>query len=179
METKTSQFAEKMPDSAVLIGTGGMNELSRAAEKAAANSAGMKLFARQWLDEAQAEDVVQEALVALLSLKQAPNDALGWMYATVRNAAIDLARAGSRRRKREERVARTEWFVAQSESPLDVVTAQQALEGLPRELREIVVLRIWGELGYEQIARIAQVSVGTAHQRFAEAMRELRIQLNV
>jgi len=72
METKTSEFVEKVPDGAVLIGTSGMNELSRAAEKAAANSAGMKLFARQWLEETEAEDVVQQALVSLLSLKRPP-----------------------------------------------------------------------------------------------------------
>jgi DNA-directed RNA polymerase specialized sigma24 family protein len=44
-------------------------------------------------------------------------------------------------------------------------------------LREIVVLRIWAELGYAQIAKIAGISIGTAHQRFAEAMKQLRAAL--
>jgi RNA polymerase sigma factor (sigma-70 family) len=157
----------------------GMNDLSRAAERAVANAAGMKLYARQWLGAAEAEDVVQEALVSLLSLKECPEDVLAWMYRAVRNAAIDVARAGSRRRKREKRVARAEWFQGGGDSALDGRAAQLALEKLPRELREIVVLRIWGELGYAQIAQIAEMSIGTAHRRFAEAMKELRIQLHV
>jgi len=148
-----------------------MSELSRAAEQACAKSAGVKLYARQWLDEAMAEDVVQEALVSLLSLKECPGDPVAWMYVAVRNRAIDMCRSRWRRRKREEKSARSEWFEEREDFGMD---AQRAIAQLPGELREIVVLRIWSDLGYEQIAKIAEVSVGTAHARFEEAMKRLR-----
>jgi len=153
-----------------------MNDLSRSAEHAVAHSARLALYARQWLNAADAQDVVQDALVALLSCRRAPDDAIAWMYAAVRNRAIDAARSRARRRRRDERTGRqrTEWFQADAAAALDAQAAQKALEQLPRELREIVVLRIWGELGFVQIARSAQVGVGTAYQRFSEAMRQLR-----
>jgi len=153
-----------------------MNDLSRSAELAVAHGASLALYARQWLDAAAAQDAVQESLVALLSQKHSPDDPVAWMYTAVRRRAIDAAKSQSRRRRREDRVARErkEWFEADSSAAIDAKTAQSALEQLPRELREIVVLRIWAELGFAQIAAIASVSVGTAHQRFAEALRQLR-----
>jgi RNA polymerase sigma factor (sigma-70 family) len=156
-----------------------MNDLSRAAELAVAHSARLALYARQWLDAEAARDVVQEALAALLSQRKCPEDPVAWMYKVVRNAAIDATRSRWRRRRREEHVARQEWFDPPAESVLDARTAQQALEKLPCELREIVVLKIWGELSFPRIAEVAHVSVGTAHQRFMEAMKQLREQLNV
>jgi RNA polymerase sigma-70 factor (ECF subfamily) len=158
-----------------------MNDPSQAAKEVMVHASRLALYARQWLTDGHVEDVVQEALAALLSQRKCPDDPVAWMYAAVRNGAIDRLRAGARRRKREERVAseRREWFDDSVESALDAQTAQAALEKLPRELREIVVLRIWGGLGFVEIARIAQVSVGTAHQRFGEALKQMRTLLHV
>ncbi len=167
-------FVENDPSAAVIVLEAGMNELSEAANRAAAHAAGMKLYARQWVDAAQAEDAVQQAMVALLSLKKCPDDPVAWMYVAVRNLAVDFVRSRWRRRRREEKSARCEWFEPSEDSILDARAAQVAMERLPMELREIVLLRIWGDLGYAQIAKIAQVSVGTAHQRFEEAMKQLR-----
>jgi RNA polymerase sigma factor (sigma-70 family) len=157
----------------------GMNQLSRSAELAVAQSARLTLYARQWLNGAAAQDVVQEALVALLSCRQAPDDPVAWMYTVIRHRAIDAARSESRRRRREDQVARERsvWFETDASAALDAESAQKALEQLPCELREIVVLRLWGELGFVQIAAIAGVSVGTAHQRFSESLRQLRVMM--
>jgi RNA polymerase sigma factor (sigma-70 family) len=161
-----------------------MAELTKAAEEAAkeaaAHASRLVLYARQWLDPALAQDAVQEALVSLLSQSTPPRDTLAWMYRTVRNAAIDAARSAGRRKRREQLVAETrrEWFQSPAESRLDAHDAQAALEKLPPELREIVVLRIWGELGFAQIADIVQSSVGSVHARFGDALKQLRASLN-
>lgn len=156
-----------------------MNDLSQAAQQAVKHATRLTLYARQWLSADQAQDVVQDALTALLSQRTCPADPLAWMYTAVRHSAIDQLRAGTRRRRREERAAqdRREWFEATSDSAIDADLAQRAMESLPRELREIVVLRIWGELGFVQIAAIAQVSVGTAHQRFTQAIGLIRAKM--
>src|SRR6476469_8790661 len=72
----------------------------------------LALYARQWLDPSSAEDAVQEALADLLSQRRAPEDPVAWMFRAVRNAAIDHSRVASRRRAREQAVARErrEWF---------------------------------------------------------------------
>jgi RNA polymerase sigma factor (sigma-70 family) len=157
-----------------------MADVSKAAEEAAGHAARLVLYARQWLDGALAQDVVQEALVALLSQSTPPRDTIAWMYRTVRNGAIDTARSAGRRQRREQVAAesRREWFESTAGARLDAQSAQGAMEKLPRELREIVVLRIWGELGFVQIAQIVQASVGTVHSRFGEALRQMRALLN-
>src|SRR5688572_32641492 len=94
------------------------SDLDRLARMVAERASALALYARQWLDAASAEDVVQEALSALLSERRAPDDPIAWMYRAVRNAAIDQARSSSRRRRREQTVAATrrDWFVAHPDS---------------------------------------------------------------
>jgi RNA polymerase sigma-70 factor (ECF subfamily) len=153
-----------------------MSELDRLAGIVLAHASKLTLFARQWLDSSSAEDVVQEALVSLLTLRSAPDDPIAWMYRAVRNEAIDLARTASRRRKREQSVAgqRQEWFSASPESLIDARSAEKALSQLPTELAEVVILRIWSELSFSQMARILQVSQSTVHDRYVAALTRLR-----
>jgi RNA polymerase sigma-70 factor (ECF subfamily) len=152
------------------------SDLERLTQLATERAAGLALFARQWLDAANAEDVVQEALVALLSESRPPANPLAWLYRAVRNGAIDAARANSRRRKREQTVAqvRREWFDAGADALLDAEVAQQALKRLEPDFREIVVMRIWGELGFAEIAGVMGVSVSTVHSRYVAAIKQLR-----
>ena len=154
----------------------GANDLERLTTMVVERSAGLALYARQWLDAASAEDVVQEAFTAMLTLGRAPDDPMAWMCRAVRNAAIDYARSASRRRRREQAVAetRSEWFEARPESLIDARTAEEVLRGLPAEYREVVVLRIWGGLGLAQIARIMQIGVTTVHDRYAWALEQMR-----
>lgn len=139
-------------------------------------AAALVLYARQWLDGASADDAVQEALVALLAQRQSPRNPTAWMYRAVRNAAIDAARATERRRRREQSVAqsRREWFVPRSDALLDAQAAEQSLRRLRPEQREVVVLRIWGDLRFAEIAEIMQLGVSTVHDRYKAALGELR-----
>src|SRR5262245_18118094 len=97
------------------------SDLDRLAQEVTQRAAALALYARQWLDAAGAEDVVQEALTALLGERSVPANPVAWMYRAVRNAAIDQVRASSRRRQREQAVAaaRREWFVPRLEARLD------------------------------------------------------------
>jgi RNA polymerase sigma factor (sigma-70 family) len=157
----------------------GSTDLQRMAQLVVERSAALALYARQWLDAASADDVVQEALVALLSERQTPHDPIAWMFRAVRNAAIDRARADGRRRRREESVAarRREWFESASHSLLDAQLAEQKLRQLPIELRQVVVLKIWGELSFAQIGQIMQLSPSTVYERYASALEQMRIAL--
>ena len=156
-----------------------MSEIDRLANLVVQRASALALYARQWLDDESARDVVQEALISLLAQRSAPSEPVAWMFRAVRNAAIDQARAASRRRKREREVAavRVEWFESTPDSLLDAQTAEQALAKLPAQSREIVVLRIWGELPLAQIGRIMGLSTTTVHERYVEALDQLRLVL--
>ena len=142
-------------------------------------AAALTLFARQWLDAASAEDVVQEALVALLMQTKPPTDPMAWMFRAVRNSAIDHCRTSANRRKREASVAqqRGEWFESRIDSAIDGRSAEEALKQLDAEDRQIIVLRIWGDMGLAQIARIMDMSVSNVHGRYESALKKLRIAL--
>jgi RNA polymerase sigma-70 factor (ECF subfamily) len=156
-----------------------MTEIDRLANMVVERAAALALYARQWLDHASAQDVVQEALTSLLMQRTTPADPVAWMFRAVRNSAIDHARALSRRKRREREFAliRSEWFESTADSLLDARIAEQELAMLPGELREIVVLRIWGDLGLAQIGRIMNLSTTTIHERYVEALDQLRLSL--
>jgi RNA polymerase sigma factor (sigma-70 family) len=153
-----------------------MGDLNRLTQSVLHRQPAMALYARQWLDAASAEDAVQEALTALLMQRHTPDDPIAWMFRAVRNAAIDSARSLSRRRRREQAVAsaRCEWFEARPDSAIDAEIAELALRELPAEHRQIVVLRIWGELNFTQIAGIVGLGVSTVHERYSSALEQMR-----
>jgi RNA polymerase sigma factor (sigma-70 family) len=165
------------------------NDLERLTRAVTERAAGLALYARQWVDAATAEDVVQEALVSLLAHHQRwrqfddPGSRLekplAWIYRTVRNAAIDQARSATRRRRREQVVAkmRGDWFEPRPDAILDAKVAEQALEHLRSEHREVVVLRIWNDLRFVDIAEILGLNVSTVHDRYNAALKQLRVAL--
>jgi RNA polymerase sigma-70 factor (ECF subfamily) len=143
------------------------------------HAATLTLFARQWC--ATPEDVVQEAFVKLAALRAPPDNPVAWLYRAVRNGALSAARAGRRRRRHEAAAAARvpDWFLPSEGAGLDAAAAAAALEGLPGELREVVVAHLWGGLPFEQVAGLTGTSPSTAHRRYQAALDALRERLRV
>lgn len=55
---------------------------------------------------------------------------------------------------------------------------RQALQELPLEYREILILRELEELSYKEIAKIVEIPLGTVMSRLSRARKELYIQLS-
>jgi RNA polymerase sigma-70 factor (ECF subfamily) len=141
------------------------------------------LCARQWTRSlADAEDVVQEAFVRFWRhQRELPGEPMALLVTSVRRAAYDLARRNGRRVAREERIAEMEECVALFRSPLEHderrVAIEEALHRIPLEQREVLVLKIWGELTFEQIASELELSPNTAASRYRYALAALRHEL--
>ena len=138
---------------------------------------GLLLFARQWTRSvADAEDIVQEAFVRFWR-KQHNIDNRALLYATVRSIALDHLRSDDRRSRRES-VAVSE--VDQSIQPKFAFEdeSQQALaaavDGLPNEQREVVVMKIWNELTFAELATVLGISQNTAASRYRYALGALK-----
>ncbi|PYK45587.1 MAG: sigma-70 family RNA polymerase sigma factor [Verrucomicrobia bacterium] len=138
---------------------------------------GLVLFARQWVGSAaDAEDVVQDAFVRFwrrnLSIK---NRAL--LYAAVRSAALDLIRRDTRRARREAEVfGRAERSVQPQFEQLDDSQRElvAALDRLSRDQREVLVMKIWIELTFAEIAEALGISQNTAASRYRYALAALK-----
>ena len=138
---------------------------------------GLVLFARQWArSTADAEDIVQEVFVKFWRRNHnIENRAL--LYATVRSIALDFLRRDSRRARRESAaVAETDQavqpaFEIEDESQRELVAA---LDRLPNEQREVLVMKIWNELTFAEIASALEISQNTAASRYRYALAALK-----
>ena len=140
-------------------------------ERGMANARRFLLFARdQTRCEADAHDVLQDALVESWRRHgdAPPPDAL--VFATIRRRAIDLGRRTDRREQREHGI---EWFVAPDETGLDA-ELDRAVKGLPPNLREVVVLKVWSGLTFQQVADTLGIPLNTAASRYRYALDHLR-----
>ncbi len=143
-----------------------------------AHGAALTLYARQWCHAP--EDALQEALIELVRQTPPPDHPAAWLFKTVRRRAMNLAR-GERRRAEHHRRAgegRKEWFLDDLDSTFDRGELAGMLGRLPPLEREIVVARIWGELPFERIAELVDISSSAAHRRYRRALSLLGDMMN-
>lgn len=143
------------------------------------------LCARQWTRSlADAEDVVQEAFVRYWRhQRNLPGDPQALLITSVRRAALDLARREGRRAVREEK---SEGGLEEREAYFEKIPGEgderrveieAALHRLSPEQREVLLLKIWQELTFEQIGETLGISPNTAASRYRYALAALREQL--
>src|SRR5438093_12688960 len=137
---------------------------------------GLLLFARQWVHSAaDAEDIVQEAFVKFWRRNhKIDNRAL--LYSAVRSIALDFIRRNSRRARREASAfGETEFSEPRFEVEDETQRAlADAIDGLPREQREVLVMKIWNELTFAEIAGALGISQNTAASRYRYALAALK-----
>ena len=138
---------------------------------------GLVLFARQWMPSvADAEDVVQEAFVRFWRRNhKIDNRAL--LYATVRSIALDFLRRDKRRARRESDIFSESDQSVQPKFETDDESQQAlaaAVDRLPEEQREVLVMKIWNELTFAEIATVLRISHNTAASRYRYALAALK-----
>jgi len=138
----------------------------------------------RWLtgNDADAEDVVQDACVRAMrffaSLRH--DEARAWLFTIVRNTWY--SRIAKRRRARDGAGLDGLDAEPRDEGPdpeaillqrRTVDRVREALEQLPVEFREVIVLREIEGLSYKEIASVAQVPIGTVMSRLARGRDRL------
>ena len=137
------------------------------------------LFARQQTRfEVDAHDLVQEAVLECWRRQAigAP-PAAGLVFATIRRRTIDLGRSEDRRAGREAAAARESpegWFDGGLEDRERNQLIQNAMKGLPEIYREVLTLKVWGELTFAEIAETLEIPANTAASRYRYGLAELR-----
>lgn len=138
----------------------------------------------RWLtrNDTQAEDVVQDACVRAMRYFSTlrDGDARAWLFAIVRNTWYSrLSRAATvmestplddARDERPDEALGPEALLLQQHA---VARVRAALEQLPTDFREVIVLRELEGMSYKEIAAVVQVPLGTVMSRLARARERL------
>lgn len=141
----------------------------------------------RWLtrDEEEAQDLVQEAYLRALKFFNRFHGPEGrpWLLTIVRNTFYTWRRNRSIERSYDFDEALD---VCESNEP-DPETAQiirsqkhlvnEAINRLPIEFREVIVLRELEELSYKEIADVTGIPIGTVMSRLARARKKLQLLL--
>lgn len=123
-----------------------------------------------------AEDAIQDAFARIWKLRDdATADWVAYVYAAVRNASIDQVRRSRPAGPEVENVS-----IYDGRDPRDCaidaerqLLVQQAIESLGDEQREAVVLKIYGELTFEQMATVLNEPLPTVASRYRRALETL------
>jgi RNA polymerase sigma-70 factor (ECF subfamily) len=147
------------------------------------------LFARQQTrSEADAQDALQDAMVRLWKSGMIKTNedgseepSLSAAFIQIRRAAIDQARKNIRQANREQRAIDfgednpgVVFFENSLEEDERAQQVEEAMKKLPDYYREVLTLKIWGEMTFEQIAETLDIPMNTAASRYRYALQQLR-----
>jgi RNA polymerase sigma-70 factor (ECF subfamily) len=139
-----------------------------------------RYFVSMHRDRQLAEDLVQDVFFRMLRYRATYNAAqpfTAWMFQIARNAAVDHLR------KRREVVDIDQWrdeFASRDAGPEEVAVRNQdvqllrrAMDALPEEKREVLILSRFQGMRHDEIAVVMGCEVGTVKVRVYRAMRSL------
>ena len=146
----------------------------------------LTLAANLLYDSSAAEDIVQEVFISFVkSVDQfrLRGSLKGYLSTCVANRARDYIRR--KKRRPSVTVDEAEKMASDAKSPIQLAICTEELQKLkeaiiqlPYEQREVVVLRVHGEMRFRQIAKLQDVSVKTALSRYRYGLDKLRSMLN-
>lgn len=131
-------------------------------------------------NRAEAEDAVQDAFMKLTRKNITPKgDPVSYVFATVKNAALDRIR----KRKRIVDVPEFIFDDERSKEPKPGVDLQEQernfiirkeIEKLEEPQREVIMLKLFSGLTFEQISEIRQEPLSTVSSRYARTLKSLK-----
>ena len=121
---------------------------------------------------ASAEDALHQVFERLLrgdiEIAESP---VPYLYRAVRNAALNQIR----RRLRDVDLD-DQWLVSPPGMQQVGLELQSALQKLPEEQREIILLHVWAQMSFDEAAAALNISPNTAASRYRYGLSKLREQ---
>jgi RNA polymerase sigma-70 factor (ECF subfamily) len=142
----------------------------------------LSLAANLLNEKADAEDVVQEVFISFVqSIEEFSlrGSLKSYLTTCVANRSRDYLRKNKRRRNLS--VNKADQATTAVKSPVQLVVRSEELQELshaitelPYEQREVIVLRLHGEMRFRQIAKVQNISIKTAQSRYRYGLNKLR-----
>jgi RNA polymerase sigma-70 factor (ECF subfamily) len=126
-------------------------------------------------DRARAQDAVQQVFLRLLGKESVRlREPRPYLYRALRNTALNFRRESSREQERWEEAA---LFAAPPGLESGGLELEAALRELPDEQRQVVLMKVWGGLTFQEIAEVMDVPANTAASRYRYGLGRLRQRL--
>lgn len=143
----------------------------------------LRAFARSLCkDPTQADDLAQEALAKAWKARDSfePGTSLkAWTFMILRNQFYSEKRRSWRSTPLDAEVAENTLIANDNPTaPMELLELRAALNKLPDDQREALILVGAGGMAYEEAAQVCQVAVGTIKSRVSRARRALEVLLN-
>jgi len=138
------------------------------------HGAALVLFASAIAGErSRAQDAVHQVFLKLIEngdLRQIM-DKKAYLFACVRNAVLNDAKV---RQRNVALDSEAPWFIRANRDSDAELDLQRALCSLPDDQRQAIILHIWGELTFSQIAEVLGTNSNTAASRYRYALVKMR-----
>lgn len=124
-----------------------------------------------------ADDLVQSSLERALSREDQWDPAQGlrsWLFRILHNLHVSAIRRQQREARLNRMEFRTDSFNANQESISELDQVRNAMDQLPTDQREVLLLVAVEGFSYEEAASILDVPLGTVQSRLSRARQELR-----
>jgi RNA polymerase sigma-70 factor (ECF subfamily) len=143
------------------------------------HGAALLLFAAAITGEhSRAQDALHQVFLKLIADGNLRHvlDKKAYLFACVRNALLNEAKVRNRDTALDPDSTRfaAAWFTPPDRDYAAERNLRRALSLLPDDQREVIVLHIWGELTFSQIASLLDISPNTAASRHRYALAKLR-----
>jgi RNA polymerase sigma-70 factor, ECF subfamily len=147
-------------------------------------SPGLRFFLKRMTGQAEAaDDLLQETWIEVyrkINRLHRPEAFTAWLYRIARDKAYrELRRLPWRHAPIDESLANSIADEEVSFTPEEAENVRAALDQLPVEQRDVLVLRFMEEMSYEQIADVIACPVGTVRSRIHYAKLALRAKLEL
>jgi RNA polymerase sigma-70 factor (ECF subfamily) len=130
-------------------------------------------------DSHEAEDLVQEAFLALAKLPKCPEFPKTWLWRTLRNQALSRRRGWFRRQNRERQSMRDPSIEEDPSARMSQAERMGKLGAclgeLPAEERELLAAILWGEMSFAEAAQVLGGSSSSLHRRYHATLDRLRV----
>jgi RNA polymerase sigma-70 factor (ECF subfamily) len=128
-----------------------------------------RFLRRRTSDHHSAEELAQQVFAdAAARLRADGRPPLPWLYAVARRRFVDAVRRGVRDPIAVATPAEAEY------GPRLLEALRSALDRLPPQQREVVVLKLWRGAPFAEIARLVGTSEEAARMRFSRGLATLR-----
>ena len=125
----------------------------------------------------QAEDALHDAFTRIFRTQREPTgDYVAYVYACVRNAAIDKLRKRTHAQMPEAMI-----FQSDAMRPPELLETeerdtllQNAINELPEHEKQVIIMKIYGQLTFEQIAQANEQPLATVASRYRRTLTKLK-----